>query len=117
MRTAIARSTAQLSRDLRVRSIFVRTHTSTSAAVVSATRPAAPIVALTADAAMARRLSLSWGVVPRTIEAEEFSQPRGPARRLAVEEGLASDGDTILLLSGFGKDEPTITVLPVGERR
>jgi pyruvate kinase len=115
LRTAVARSVAQLSRDLRVRSIFVRTLEGTSAAVVSATRPAAPILAITTEEPLARRLNLSWGVVPRVIEAEEFAQPRAAARRVVLEEGLASKGDTILLLSGFGKNEPTITVLPVGE--
>jgi pyruvate kinase len=117
MRLAVARSTAQLSRDLRVRSIFVRTRSGTSAAFVSCTRPAAPVVALTADDAMARRLNLFWGVVPRAVGAEEFGKPRVPARRLAVQEGLASEGDTILLLSGFGTNEPTVTVLPVGEQK
>jgi pyruvate kinase len=115
MRLAVARSTAQLSRDLRVRSIFVRTKTGTSAAVVSGTRPAAPVVALTADDSMARCLNLLWGVVPRALGAEDFAQPRVAARRLAVQEGLASEADTILLLSGFGTNEPTVTVLAVGE--
>jgi hypothetical protein len=55
--------------------------------------------------------------VPRAVGAEEFGQPRIAARRLAVEEGLATEGDTILLLSGFGTNEPTVTVLPVGEAR
>ena len=37
LRQAVARSTAQLSRDLRVRAIAVRTRTGTSATVVAAT--------------------------------------------------------------------------------
>ena len=40
------------------------------------------------------------------------SQPRDPARRLATTEGVAKEG-TILLLSGFGLNEPTVTVLQV----
>jgi pyruvate kinase len=106
---------AQLSRDLRVRSIFVRTMEGTTAAGVSGTRPAAPILAITTEEPLARRLNLFWGVVPRVIGPEEFAQPRTAARRLALEEGLASKEDTILLLSGFGKNEPTVTVLPVGK--
>jgi pyruvate kinase len=113
LRVAVARSTAQLSRDLRVRAVVVRTKEGTSAQVVSATRPAAPVVALTMDETMARRLSLCWGVVPRIIDAEEFARPKTAARRIAVTEGLASAGQAILLLSGFGKNEPTVTVLTV----
>ena len=50
LRIAVARSTAQLSRDLQVRAVVVRTQKGTSATVVAATRPAAPIIALTMDA-------------------------------------------------------------------
>jgi pyruvate kinase len=71
------------------------------------------VLGLTASPAVARRLGLSWGIVPRVIEADDLAQPRGPARRVAVEEGLAGPGQTVLLLSGFGKNEPTVTVLPV----
>jgi pyruvate kinase len=110
---AVARSTAQLSRDLRVRAVAVRSEGGASAAFVSATRPAAPVVALTVDETVCRRLNLLWGVVPRRIDAFDFERPQCTARRLACELGLAEEGQTILLLAGFGKREPMITVLPV----
>lgn len=113
LRLAVARSVSQLSRDLRVRSIVVRTQEGTTAAVVSATRPSAPILALTMDAAVCRRLELLWGVVPRRIDAFDFEHPHGAARRMAYELGLAEKGHTLLLLAGFGKREPVITVLQV----
>jgi pyruvate kinase len=112
-RLAVARSTAQLSRDLQVRAVVVRTLEGLSAEVVSATRPAAPVVALTASAEVCRRLNLFWGVIPRQIDAAEFEQPQAAARRLVQELGLAQPGQVILLLAGFGKQEPTITVLSV----
>ena len=114
LRLAVARSMAQLSRDLQVRAVVVRTQEGTSAAVVSAaTRPAAPVVALTMDARLCRRMNLLWGVVPRRIEPDEFERPADAARRLACELGLAEKGQVMLLLAGFGKGEPSITVLPV----
>ena len=113
VRIAVARSVAQLSRDLAVRSIVVRSQRGVSATVVSATRPAAPILGLTMDPAVARRMTLFWGVVPRLIEADEFGRPQDTARRHVVELGLAEAGQNILLLSGFGKDEPKIMVLTV----
>jgi len=113
LRVAVARSTAQLSRDLRVRAVVVRTHTGTSATVVSGTRPAAPVVALTDDAVVCRRLSLLWGVIPRLVNPEDFEVPEAIARRQARELGLAGPGEYILLLAGFGKAEPSIRVLPV----
>jgi pyruvate kinase len=113
VRIAVARSVAQLSRDLVVRSIVVRSQRGVSATVVSATRPAAPILGLTMDPAVARRMTLFWGVVPRLIEADEFGRPQETARRHVVDLGLAEAGQNILLLSGFGKDEPKVTVLTV----
>ncbi|HZY90203.1 MAG TPA: pyruvate kinase [Gemmataceae bacterium] len=113
LRLAVARSTAQLSRDLGVRAVVVRTLGGTSAAVVSSTRPAAPVLALTKDAAVSRRLSLLWGVVPRLIDPFDFEHVFGVARQTARGLGLAHQGQYILLLSGFGKGEPTLTVLPV----
>jgi pyruvate kinase len=113
LREAVARSTAQLSRDLQVRAVVVRTQHGTSAEVVAATRPAAPIIALTMDPVVYRRMNLLWGVIPRLIDAAEFERPQAVARRHACELGLAETGQTILLLAGFGAGEPMITVLPV----
>ncbi|HZV05023.1 MAG TPA: pyruvate kinase [Gemmataceae bacterium] len=113
LREAVAHSTAQLSRELQVRAVVVRTKHGTSAEVVAATRPAAPIIALTMDPRVHRRMSLLWGVVPRLIDAAEFDRPQDAARRHARELNLADAGQTILLLAGFGIGEPMITVLPV----
>ncbi len=113
LREAVARSTAQLSRDLKVRAVVVRTQHGTSAEVVAATRPAAPIVALTTDPCVYRRMNLLWGVLPRLIDSAEFDRPQHVARRQACALDLAEEGQTILLLAGFGRGEPTITVLPV----
>ena len=114
LREAVARSTAQLSRDLQVRAVVVRTVHGDSAEVVAATRPAAPIIALTKDPRVFRRMNLLWGVIPRLIDAAEFECPQVSARRHACELNLAEEGQTILLLAGFGAGEPMITVLPVG---
>jgi pyruvate kinase len=113
MRLAVARATTQLSRDLQVRAVVVRTLEGTSAAVTAASRPAAPVLALTMDPALCRRMNLLWGVVSRRIDPAEFDQPQAAARRLACELGLAEKGQLLLLLTGFGKGEPVIAVLPV----
>jgi pyruvate kinase len=113
LREAVARSTAQLSRDLQVRAVVVRTLHGTSAEVVAATRPAAPIIALTMDPCVYRRMNLLWGVIPCLIDAAEFDRPQYVARRQTFALGLADEGQTILMLAGFGGGEPMITVLPV----
>ena len=58
-------------------------------------------------------MNLLWGVIPQMIDASEFERPQAVARRRACELNLAEPGQTILMLAGFGKGEPTITVLPI----
>jgi pyruvate kinase len=113
LHAAVARSTAQLSRDLQVRAVVVPTRSGATAAAVSATRPAAPVLALTLDPAVCRRVNLLWGVVPRLVEPPDFERPQVVARRLARELGLAREGQYVLLVAGFGEKEPMITALPV----
>jgi pyruvate kinase len=113
LRSAVARSMAQLSGDLNVRAVVVRTRMGASVRVVAATRPPAPIIALTMDPVMARRMVLLWGVVPQLVNGEDFADPQPVARSLAEEMGLAEAGHYILMLAGFGRGEPMITVLPI----
>ncbi|MFM8933530.1 MAG: pyruvate kinase [Gemmataceae bacterium] len=111
LRRAVAKSTAQLCQDLRVRAVVVRSKGGTSAAQVSSYRPSAPIIALTTDARVARRMNLLWGVIPRVITAEEFEKPKTTARQQADALGLVEPGQQLLLLSGLGKQEPSLTAL------
>jgi pyruvate kinase len=114
---AVARATSQLSRDLRVRTVVVPSRTGATARMVAAARPAAPVVAVSSDAGVCRRLNLLWGVVPISAAAAELAQPPELARRMARELGLASTGDFLLMVSGFrggaADNAPAITVLPV----
>ena len=110
---AVARATALISRDLLIRAIFAFTRGGTTARVMSAARPAAPLVALTGDAANCRRMNLLWGVIPVLCEPET-SDPLRLSRELALKLGLATPGQPILLVSGFNPDPrkelPSITV-------
>ena len=114
---AIARATAQLSRDLRVRAIFVVSQSGRSAAEVSSARPAAPIVAVTAVVRTSRRINLLWGVLPVVVSEQDLLDLPATARRLALEMGLAVPGQYILTVRGFApnpaQSTPTVTVLAV----
>src|SRR5437763_12221506 len=76
---AVAHSVAQLSRDLMVRAIVVLTRSGTTAGILSAARPGAPMLAVTADPAACRRMNLRWGVVPVVADPVEMKQPRALA--------------------------------------
>jgi pyruvate kinase len=116
LESAIARATAQLSRDLRVRSIVVLTQSGLTAATVAAGRPSAPVVVLSADEGTCRRASLLWGTVPIQVDTSELRHPHTLARRLVSELGLAEHGQYILMVSGFrpsAETAPTVTTLRI----
>jgi pyruvate kinase len=114
---AVARSTAHLSRDLKVRAIVVVSRHGTSAAVASSARPAAPVLSVSAHEATCRRMNLLWGVVPVLVADAAMADPQALARGTARALGLADAGDHILLVQGFNEDParsaPSVTVLGV----
>ena len=111
---ALARSTAQLSRDLMARSILVISRSGRTSAILSSSRPAAPIIATSHDPQTCRTTSLLWGVVPVLTEPDELEEPHVLARQLASELGLGSVGQKVLIVRGLGDnpihDLPSITV-------
>ncbi|HXG12482.1 MAG TPA: pyruvate kinase [Gemmataceae bacterium] len=114
---AVARATAQLSRDLRVRTIVVFSRTGTTAGMMAAARPGAPLLAVTSDPATCRRMNLLWGVVPVLAGPGDLDHPAATARRLAKEFGLAVEGQYLLTVAGFStepaENAPSVTVLAV----
>jgi pyruvate kinase len=118
VRDAVARATGQLSRDLWVRAIAVFTRSGWSAAMVSSSRPQAPILAVSDDPASCRRMNLLWGVVPVCHPMDESGERlHAVARQLAIDSGLAAKGEHILRVWGFNADQPknvpTVSVLEV----
>jgi pyruvate kinase len=115
--TAVGRSIAQLSRDLRVRCIVALSTDGSTAMTVAAARPAAPMIAASEDPCACRRMNLLWGTVPVLASAPALGNPRAFARRSAVDLGFASEGQKLLMIAGFEPDEadvgPSITVLTV----
>ncbi len=97
---AMGRSTAQLSRDLQVRAIVVLSRTGTTARMVSSARPAAPVLAATGSATVARQMTLLWGVVPCLVAPEALADFEALATRLALGSGLAQTGQRILIVTG-----------------
>ena len=114
---AVARSTALLSRDLMVRAIVVISGGGMSATTVSSARPAAPVLAVSANPQTCRRMNLMWGVIPVLAEDEDLAQPVELSRRLVGDLELAKEGEFVLLVQGFHenprKNAPSITLLSV----
>jgi pyruvate kinase len=83
-----------------------------TAQVMSASRPAAPIVGTSPDQGTCRKTAVLWGLVPRLVEERDFDRPEELARQLARDLGLGSEGQSVLLVRGFGGD-PSITVVTI----
>lgn len=113
--SAVSRAASQLSGDLDVRAVVVPTRSGNTARVVSAERPAAPVLAFAADAAACRRLALSWGVTPELMNAEALAHPAVAARELVLRQDLGKRGEKVLLVWDADPEhrgsEPTVSVL------
>lgn len=111
---AMARATAQMSRDLLVRAVVVISRTGTSIRMVSSARPSAPVLAVTPSPSVWRRSALLWGVVPILTDEAMISEPTTLACKTVLEEGLGEPGQSILIVKGFSEDstrnQPTITI-------
>lgn len=114
---ALSESTAQLSRDLLVRAIVVVSRNDHSLAVMSSSRPAAPMIGICPDSRSCCIANLLWGVTPVTADLAEIDNPNLLARRIVLERGLASEGQTVLVVRGFSSDTqentPSVTVVTV----
>ena len=68
---------------------------------VSKFRPATPILAITSEAVVARRLQLAWGVSPLLIPSNESSSKTfSKAMSIAKRMGLLKQGDLAVQTAG-----------------
>lgn len=104
LQSIIGSATAQLSRDLKVRSIVVLTRSGHTANMISSDRPAAPILAITGDPAVRQRLNLLWGITPFISDKDmSFDDYIIFAEKLVLQKKLGKKGEYIILLSGVDK--------------
>ena len=114
---AVANSMAQLAQDLKVQAVVVISQSGMSAATMSSARPAAPVVAITSHLNVCRKMTMLWSVIPVHAEDAGKSNPNELARKVVLDEGLASTGERVLLVRGFHSDNalntPSVTVLTI----
>ncbi len=73
-------------------------------------RPSVPILCLTENEAVARRLQLSYGVYPvHTKDVDNFSDMVAKACRLALEHGIAAQGQKLVITAGVPFGTPGST--------
>ncbi len=98
---SLTRVAATVAEELGCKMIVAFTESGLTARLVAGNRPRVPVVAVTHDERVYRRLALWWGVVPIKSEFVENTDEllaQGEERLKA--RGLVEKGDTILMLSG-----------------
>ncbi|HXN72512.1 MAG TPA: pyruvate kinase [Candidatus Acidoferrales bacterium] len=98
---AIAEAICHAAEELHMKVIAVFTESGSSARLVSKYRPRAPIVAFSPVQEARRRLSLLWGVLPRTIaRVHDIDQLAKAAEARLTEENLVKRADIIGVIAG-----------------
>lgn len=98
---AIGESTVGLAKDLNAKLIITLTSSGYSARMVARHRPAVPLLAVTVEEKIRRRLALVWGVTSVTVQEHQdielvVEQALSEARRL----NMALPGDRVVITAG-----------------
>ncbi len=102
---ALARSGRFLARDTGASAIVVASESGYTARKASKYRPNLPIVATTPRESVKRQLTLSWGIIPRTVSYEKNTDTLiRNAVQSALDVDVAESGDTVVVLSGMMTD-------------
>jgi pyruvate kinase len=97
----IAESICHAAEELRLKVVAVFTERGSSALLVSKYRPRAPIVAFSPIQQTRRRLSLFWGVLPRSMgSVHDVDKLAATAEKRLLEEKLVNRGDLIGVVAG-----------------
>jgi pyruvate kinase len=97
----IAEAISHAAEELRLKVIAVFTESGSSARLVSKYRPRAPIIAFSPNHETRRRLSLFWGVLPRSIaRVRDIEELAAITESRLREEKLVRRGDVIGIVAG-----------------
>jgi pyruvate kinase len=107
---AVSAAATSLAAELDLAAIVTATESGATPRAVAAQRPAAPVLAITPDARIARQLAVVWGVrsevVPAMSSLEEMAAVAGEVARAT---GVARAGELIALTAGAALNSPGTT--------
>ncbi len=98
---AVSEAASIAAEELKARAIVAFTQSGSTARSISKERPHTPIIAFTPHENVQRRLSLYWGVIPRTmgvaIETDSMVQE---VESILLKDGSVARGDVIVIIAG-----------------
>jgi pyruvate kinase len=98
---AISQAVANSALDLDAQAIITPTESGYTARMVSKYRPKAPILAITQDESVMRRLNLVFGVIPiKGVPVKTTDELFTHSLRLAQESGHVQVGDLVIITAG-----------------
>lgn len=98
----ISYSACHTAQSLKAKALVAFTQSGSTAGRVSKYRPRMPIVAITPDGAVAKRLALRWGVYPFQIAAaSSVEELFATGTKLSKDLGLAKRGDLVVITGGI----------------
>lgn len=109
---AITTAAAQVSETISAAAIVTYTMSGSTALRAARERPAVPIMVLTDQMQAARRFALLWGAhCVHTADVHSTQEMVEKACRIAVEEGIANNGDQLVITAGVPFGTPGRTNL------
>jgi pyruvate kinase len=109
---AVGHSARDVAQNLDAAAIITPTASGYTARVMSRYRPRVPVIAITPNPKVQRRLMLSWGVTPLLApRAENTDAMIDHAIGTAQQRRLVQKGDTVVVTAGSARSEPGTTNL------
>jgi pyruvate kinase len=110
MPDAILAAVTEVTKTVRASAIVCWTKSGSTGLRASRERPRVPILALTPITAMARRLSLAWGLhCVETEDAHDLDDVASRACDIAFAHGFAKSGDRVVITAGLPLGTPGAT--------
>lgn len=117
IREAVSHAATSLAQDLKLQGIIVPTRSGTTAKVLAANRPSAPLLGISPSSDVCRILALHWGVIPVVAKEKDTHNWKKLCTTISKDCKLTRTGNTLLLVSGFNDDpdvsEPVMKILKV----
>ena len=117
IRKAVSHAVTSLAQDLKLQGIIVPTRSGTTAKILAANRPTAPLLGVSPNREVCRIMALHWGVIPIESQEKETHDWKKLSISISKQCKLTKTGNTVLLVSGFNDDpnlnEPVMKILKV----
>jgi len=103
-RRAVAHAVTLMADEMELEGIVIPTSSGTTARVLSSDRPAAPLMGVSTNSHVCRKLSIHWGVMPMLIPEKEAQNWSGLCQDIAARSLMKTRNSRVLLVSGFHDD-------------